>query len=193
MSNPEIAQCSFCAWEGYDILLHVHLKHPAEAKKLQRPAVEDAPPAHCWHKEIDDEGFCKACGERAAIKIEGMHQSGGESLDMLRRGQNQNKAPKASAPVKDAPRCRHGVLMGESYCELCDKWSRGEDATPRTPLIAETLHQHKFIAGAMPYCSCGQKFGLDADGKAGLQWDWHIAQTIDAALRAATPQPGEEK
>ncbi len=26
----------------------------------------------CWHKEIDDEGICKACGAKAAIKLEGL-------------------------------------------------------------------------------------------------------------------------
>jgi hypothetical protein len=30
------------------------------------------PQPTCWHKEIDDEGICKACGAKAAIRFEGV-------------------------------------------------------------------------------------------------------------------------
>jgi hypothetical protein len=100
---------------------------------------------------------------------------------------------------EDAPRCRHGVLMGEPYCELCDKWSRGEDATPRTPLCDDVIEQ--CIEFLKPWClGCMKKEKWVMPPKSSVvgQAAVHSSGMICIpntlrALRAATPQPGEEK
>ena len=48
----------------------------------------------CWHKEINDEGICKACGAKAAIKLEGMPEfpaKGRDSMGVRPDGSSENK------------------------------------------------------------------------------------------------------
>lgn len=69
-----------------------------EATAGQKQRESDQPEqalGQCWHKEIDDEGICKECGAKAAIKLEGMpvHTAqGGSPVDLPSYGNGKGEA-----------------------------------------------------------------------------------------------------
>jgi hypothetical protein len=59
---------------------------------MSKPNEQSTP--HCWHKEIDDEGICKNCGAKAAIKLEGLSRAtfqGRSVVDMSQDGNPQGQ------------------------------------------------------------------------------------------------------
>ncbi len=57
----------------------------------------------CWHKEIDDEGICKACGAKAAIKLEGLSEPSLQGRRVVDMSQDGNRKSETSQEAEVAP------------------------------------------------------------------------------------------
>lgn len=84
------------------------------------PSVQ--PSTQCWHKEIKDDGICKACGAKAAIKLPfspedvktgRVYSNQQESGDVLRRISHQDQASEAKVAVQPSTRARESERFAD--------------------------------------------------------------------------------
>lgn len=105
----------------------------------------------CWHKEWDENGICKACGQRCAVTIEGLppRQDSGRSAANMRAvplaATKEAKAPndelkKELAALTCGP-CRVGVPLGEDGWHYSSEEgaNKGMGGTPCISKAAELL------------------------------------------------------
>ena len=88
----------------------------------------------CWHREIDDEGICKACGAKAAIKLEGMRAvpvKGRGSVGLHSHGQLEGEV--AEETSQRAALSDSGKLRGADWRWASARWRRRELAPQLVP------------------------------------------------------------
>lgn len=96
----------------------------------------------CWHKEINDEGICKTCGAKAAIKLEGMQPRGTEPVDMrsIQNSATSKEAQEvsvAASPSAGSRTCPHGEPISQ-YCPECGLVANNPQPTSLESMRADT-------------------------------------------------------
>ena len=136
-------------------------------------------PRACEHKEINDEGFCKSCGARAAIEIEGLSEhlarQRREAVDLRPNRGSESEAAKEKV---DAPRPVELELGNKRW--VCA--ARASDTGPNDPQDCDwptcgcDEHAEKVMA-ALQECGWGKLrvfdgYTLDSLEEAILKLSW---------------------
>jgi hypothetical protein len=111
------------------------------SENREQQAAQPAPP--CWHKEINDEGICKACGAKAAISIEGLHENR-KPLGVLQPAATA-KAQEEITPAQPAPEeLEHLCYVYLLHLDM--RWGNGDESHIRTFGIGNAKLNKKSLA-----------------------------------------------